>query len=84
MKEQEGEYFDVNFAYALDLDKRNQRFQTTDGYRASFYQRVPLFADSPTLINGLEYTGYQPITEDIIGSLKFFGRAATGIGDEDD
>ena len=28
--------------YTLDYDKRNQRFQPTEGYRTSFSQKLPI------------------------------------------
>ena len=34
-----GNYFDSEFSFGLSLNKLNQRFQPTDGYKSSFYQK---------------------------------------------
>ena len=36
MKKQEGNYFDTFLKLDLDYDKRNQKFQTSDGFRSYF------------------------------------------------
>ena len=42
LKKQEGSYFTTDVGYVLDLDKRNQRFQTTDGFQSKFIQNIPI------------------------------------------
>ena len=39
-KKTEGNYFTTDVGYVLDLDKRNQRFQTTDGFQSKFTQNI--------------------------------------------
>ena len=53
-KKQEGSYFDVIFDYGLSYDKRNQKFQPTDGFISSWYQEIPLTTDHASLINGFK------------------------------
>ena len=55
-KKQEGSYFDTFFNYTFDYDQRNQKFQTTDGYRSRFSQNIPLISESYSLTNRYDYT----------------------------
>ncbi len=82
MKDQEGEYFDVNFAYKLDLDKRNQRFQTTDGYRSRFNQRIPIISEDYAFLNSYDYTTYNQFG-DMVTRLAFLARTINSINGED-
>ena len=82
IKSMEGTYFNTDFEYGITLDKRNQTFKPTEGYRTKFSQVLPIIQDSSSLLNGLEISGYHDFSEDVIGSLKFYGRSIHGI-DED-
>ena len=82
MKEQEGEYFDVNFAYSLDLDKRNQRFQTSDGYRSRFNQRIPLISEDYAFLNSYDYTTYNQFG-DMVTRVAFLARTINSMNGED-
>ena len=52
IKKQEGNYFTTNIGYSFDYDVRNQKFQTTDGFRSKFTQTIPLISESNTLTTG--------------------------------
>ena len=82
LKKQEGEYFDTSFAYALDLDKRNQRFQTTSGHRSRFNQSIPLISEDTAFYNSYEFTTFNQIS-DMVTRLSIQGSAINAIGDED-
>ena len=84
LKDQEGNYVDAELIYSLIQDKRDRKFQTTDGYRASFNQKIPLYSESPSLLNGVDYTAYHSFNENLIGSLRFYGRTITSLSDNDD
>ena len=81
LKKQEGSYFTTNVGYVLDLDKRNQRFQTTDGFQSKFIQRIPLISESNTLLNGYQIDNYQSFN-DINTSIGLYLRAVTGLSDD--
>ena len=38
IKKQEGNYFTSTIGYAFDYDLRNQKYQTSDGFRSKFFQ----------------------------------------------
>lgn len=82
LKKQEGEYLDADFAYGLVLDKRDRRYQTTDGYLSRFSQRVPLVSEDYSLFNSYEYTTFNQIKE-IVTKLSVQARAINSITDED-
>ena len=84
LKKQEGSYFDVEGSYFLELDKRDQIFQPTDGYTSSFYQSIPFnIEDNQTVVNGYEFNTYHEYFENLVASLSIYGRAANSFGDDD-
>ncbi len=84
LKQQEGDYFDTTFRYSLDLDKRNQRFQTTDGFRSKFVQGIPLTSDDYAFFNSYEFTTFNQIGEtDMVTRFSFEGRTINSLTDED-
>ena len=64
----EGSYSNIDFAYGIILDKRNQPFQPTSGYRTKFIQKLPLILDSASITNGFEISGYHAFSENVIGA----------------
>ena len=83
LKKQEGSYFDILFDYGLTYDKRNQPFQTTEGYISNWYQNIPLSTDQAAIINGYSVTGYKELIDDVIISTGIFTRAVNSISDDD-
>ena len=81
LKKQEGTYFTSTFGYSLDYDKRNQRFQTSEGFRSKFSQKIPLISESNTLVNGYQIDSYYTLS-DFTTSLGLYLRAANGLSDD--
>ena len=84
LKQQEGTYIDTELKYALIQDKRDQSFKPTEGYRASFNQKLPLYSESPSLLNGIDYSAYHSFSENLIGSVRFYGRAINSLSSSED
>ena len=82
LKKQEGEYVDSSFAYGFDIDKRNQRFQTSDGYRSRFNQSIPFITEDAAFFNSYEFTTFHQIA-DMVTRLSIQGSAINALGDED-
>jgi len=78
----EGEYTNIDFAYGITYDQRNQSFKPTDGFVTQFSQSIPLIQDGSSFSNTLIYKSYQGWSENVIGSLKLTGKAITGIDDD--
>ena len=81
LKKQEGTYFTTNIGYVLDLDKRNQRFQTTDGFQSKFAQSIPLISENNTFLNGYQIDTYNSFN-DINTSVGLYLRSVTGLSDD--
>tara|TARA_Y100000310_G_scaffold248106_1_gene253915 strand:+ start:2474 stop:4726 length:2253 start_codon:yes stop_codon:yes gene_type:complete len=79
IKNMEGNFTNADFTYGLILDKRDQSWKPTQGYRTSFVQTLPLIQDSSAILNGLDLSAYHDFSEDVIGSLKFHVRSINGI-----
>ena len=46
-KKQEGNYFDTFYFNYFDYDKRNQKFQTTDGFRSFYFSSIlPIISET--------------------------------------
>jgi len=82
IKKMDGTYFNSDFEYSITLDKRDQGFQPTEGYRASFTQALPIIQDSSSVLNGFDISGYHDFSEDVIGALKFYTRTIHGVDDD--
>ena len=83
LKKQKGNYFDTKFSYLIDLDKRNERYQTTNGYRSRFNQTIPIISDTLSIINGYELNTYHEYFFDNVAKTTFYARAANSLGDKD-
>ena len=84
LKKQEGDYLDATASYSLQLDKRDQIYQPTDGFISTFYQSVPLnIEDNQTLINSYEIKNYYEYFDDLVTSISIFGKAANSLGEDD-
>ena len=83
IKKMDGTYSNVNFDYGIIVDKRNQPFQPTSGYRTKFAQSLPIIIDSSSIANTFEYSHYKGLSEDVIASIKFLAQSVNGLEDED-
>jgi outer membrane protein insertion porin family len=82
IKKMDGSYFNVDLEYGISFDKRNRTFRPTKGYKTRFIQSLPIVQDKSSIANTLEVATYYEFSEDVIGSLKFYGKTVTGV-DED-
>ena len=78
IKNMEGTFSNVDFGYGITLDKRNQPYQPTSGHVIRWLQELPLVQNSSSILNGLDYTKYHGFSDDVITSLKFYGRSIHG------
>ena len=83
LKKQRGTYFDTDIDYTLDFDKRDQKFQTSDGFRSRFTQSIPLISKTNALLNGYEFNLYEEIADDMVGEFTFYIRAINSLTDDD-
>ena len=83
IEKQKGSYFDSDINYLIDYDVRNQKFQTSDGFRSRFSQSIPVVSDSYGLINGYEFNFYEELMDEMISSLTFYAKSVNSITGDD-
>ena len=81
LKKQKGSYFTTDIGYALNYDKRNQKFQTSDGFQSKFIQKIPIISESDTLLNGYQFDTYHSF-DTTTSSLGLYLRSVTGLSDD--
>ena len=82
-RKQDGDYLDLTLDYRVTLNKLNQNFNPTDGYRVSFTQELPLYSEDFTLVNRLNYTKYFETENNVIYSLGIFTAASNSLSNDD-
>ena len=75
-KKQEGDYFENLFRYSLTVNKLDQNFQPTEGYKTSFTQVLPIYSDDFSIENTLN-SKYYSVTDNLIFSGKLYLKAVT-------
>ncbi len=83
LKKQSGNYFESKFSYNLDFDKRNQKFQTSEGSRLVFGQGIPLISDEYALKNSISLQKWFKFDNDMITSISAYGATINSMNDED-
>ena len=82
-KKQEGDYWDTFVNLNFDLDKRNQKFKTSDGFRSNFGIDVPIISETNTLKNSYYYKYFTELYDENISSFSFYISAANSITGDD-
>jgi len=80
---QKGNYLDSFLALNLDLDKRNQKFRTSEGYKSSYNIKMPIISDTNTLTNSYNYKVYAELFENNISSFSLLLKSAISITGDD-
>ena len=82
LKKQAGTFTDLSLDYSFLLDNRDRSFMPTKGTFATFSQTLPIFADSPSVRNTVQYNRYNSFNEDMIGAFKFYAAGVVAIEDD--
>ena len=82
-RKQEGDYFDSFINFNFDLDKRNQKFKTTDGYRSILGVDLPVISDTYSMQNSYSYKYFTELYEDNISSFSLFLKSSNSLTGED-
>jgi len=82
-KAQTGNYLDLFLKFNFDIDKRNQKFKTTDGYATNYGLSMPLISDTNTLTNSFNYKIYSELYENNVSSLSILLKASTSLTNDD-
>ena len=81
-KKQKGNYWDTFVNFDFDYDKRNQKFQTSDGFRSSYNINIPLISEVSTLTNSYVYNYYTELYEDNISKFSVYIKATNSLKNE--
>ncbi len=82
-KKQEGNYFDSFLNLNVDYDKRNQKFQTSKGFRSRYAVDLPIVSDKNTLTNVYNYQYYTELYENNISNISLFLKSANSLTNDD-
>ena len=80
---QQGNYWDSFLDLSFDYDTRNQKFQTTEGFRSQYFIDVPIVSEKATLQNTYVYKYFTELYENNISSASIFLRSSTSLKDKD-
>ena len=81
-KTQEGNYFDTFLKLSFNYDKRNQKFQTSKGFKSFYSIDLPLVSETNSLVNSYNYRYYTELYENNISSFSFLFEAANSINNK--
>ncbi len=81
-KSQAGDYLDSFLKLDFNYDKRNQRFQTSEGFQSLYSIDLPLISKTYSLINSYNYRSYTELYENNISSFSFLFKAANSINNK--
>jgi len=82
-KKQEGNYFDSFLKLDIDYDKRNQKFQTSDGFRSYYSIDLPVISDTNTLRNEYNYKYFTELYENNVTTASLYLSAVNSISNDD-
>jgi len=83
LKKQTGNYFETKFFYSLDLDERNQKFQTYDGHRITFNQGLPLISDEFAFSNSINIEKWHKFNNEMVTNFGIYSKIITSLNDQD-
>ena len=82
-KLQEGNYWDSFMKFNLNYDKRNQKFQTTDGFKSFYSLDLPVISDTNTIKNYYNYSHYFNFFEKNFSSISIYLQSANSLNSND-
>ncbi len=78
-KKQAGNYFDSFLSLDFNYDKRNQRFETNDGFFSRYSIDLPILSDTSTLNNSYKYKTFEELYENNISTFSFLITASNSL-----
>ena len=78
-KDQKGNYFDNFLILDFDYDKRNQRFQTNDGFRSNYDVKIPIISKTNTFTQNYNFKTFHELYENNITSFSYSISASNSL-----
>ena len=82
-KAQAGNYWDTFVKLDLSYDKRNQKFQTSSGFKTYYSLDLPIISDTNTIKNNYSHSYYFDLFQDNISSISFYLETANSLNNKD-
>ena len=82
-KTQEGDYWDSFLRLDFDYDKRNQKFQTSDGFRGYYSLDLPIISETNSLKNVYSYKYFTELYEENISTVSLYLSAVNSLTNDD-
>ena len=82
-KKQAGDHFDSFLSLDFLYDKRNQKFETNDGFLSSYAVDLPILSDTSTITNSYKFKKFEEFYESNISTFSFLVRAANSLVGDD-
>jgi outer membrane protein insertion porin family len=79
---QEGNYWDSFIKLNMDYDKRNQKFQTSSGFKSFYSLDLPIISDTNTIKNYYNYSHYFDFFEKNFSSISFHLQTANSLNNK--
>ena len=81
IKKQEGDYFENLLTYSISLNKLDQNYQPTDGYKNTFSQTLPIYSDEWSIENEFSSSAYHSVNDNLLLSAKLFLKSINSLED---
>jgi len=78
-KKLKGNYFDNFLSLSFDLDKRNQKYQTTQGYRNYFSTDIPIVSETNTFSNTFTTSAFFEYLDQSVLKSSFYFKNSNSI-----
>ncbi len=82
-KAQAGNYWDTFLKFDFNYDKRNQKFQTSSGFKSFYSLDLPLISDTNTLKNYYNHSNYFSLYDKNISSVSVYFESANSLNNKD-
>ncbi len=82
-KSQQGNYWDSFVNLEFDNDTRNQKFQTTEGFRSQYFIDLPVISETGTFSNTYLYKYFTELYDNNISSFSLFLKSSISIKNKD-
>ena len=80
---QEGSYWDSFIKLDMNYDKRNQKFQTSSGFKSFYSIDIPVISDTNTIKNYYNYSYYFDFFEKNFSSISLYLQSANSLNNKD-
>ena len=82
-KKQEGNYWDSFLNLNFDYDKRNQKYQTSEGFRSRYFIDLPLISDTNTLGNTYNFNYFTELYDNNRSNFSIYLKSVDSISNND-